>query len=222
MSLTGEKMNIIKKMKTFSLIFVIVISFILIPLGSNFLSKNYEPQSKKSEIIHSSAETVYNQEWLDNNDFSTQDEWFYNQGAQGDNSTTDANISGGSANYIVVGEDSSYSLTAGKVNSSTWYGWDIFNNCDFLLPDVAEINSTGCYVYHYLDEGEDGGAGQVQNYPSVHFRKNVSLPNDMSDYEITSASLEVFFNASVENTVDTPGDSPQPGKRPPGEESRLL
>ena len=210
MRLAGEKINRIRKIRTFSLIFVIVISFFLIPLSPNFLNYNYEHPTKHSEIIHSSAETVYNQEWLDNNGFSTQDEWFYNQGAQGDNSTTGANISGDNANYIVVGEDSSFSLTAGKVNSSTWYGWDIYNNGDYLLPDVAEINETGCYVYHYLDENENGGAGQVHNFPSVHFRKNVSISVDMSDYEIISASLEVFFNASVEDTVDTPGDSPLP------------
>lgn len=210
MRLAGEKKNRIRKIRTLSVIFVIVISFFLIPLSQNFLNYNYEHPTMHSEFIHSSAEMVYNQEWLDNNGFSTQDEWFYNQGAQGDNSTTDANINGGSANYIVVGEDSSFSLTAGKVNSSTWHGWDIYNNGDYLLPDVAEINETGCYVYHYLDESENGGAGQVHNFPSVHFRKNVSLSVDMSNYEIISASLEVFFNASVEDTVDTPGDSPLP------------
>jgi hypothetical protein len=218
MKLAGEKMNRIKKIRTFSLIFVIVISFFLIPLSPNFLNYNYEQPAKQSEFIHSSAETIYNQEWLDNNGFSTQDEWFYNQGAQGDNSTTDANISGGSANYVVVGEESSFSLTAGEANSSNWYGWGVYNNSDFLLPDVSKINSTGLYVYHYLDEAEGGGAGQVHNFPSVHFRKNVSLPNDMSDYEITSASLDVIYNASVDYTVDTPLDINNPAEitYPPG------
>ena len=207
MRLAGEKMIRIKKIRAISLIFIIGISFLLIPLSSNLLNYKYVLPDTHSEFIHSSAETVYNQEWLDYNGFSTQGDWFYNQGAQGDNSTLDANINGGSANYIVVGEDSSFSLTAGAVNSSSWYGWNIYNNSDFLLPDVTEINSSGCYVYHFLDEGEDGGAGQVHNFPSVHFRKNVSLPEDMSDYEITSAMLEVFFNASVDSNVDAPGDT---------------
>ena len=206
MILAGEKMIRFKKIRTFSLIFVIGISFFIMPLSQNFLNNNYERPDIQSEFIHSSAETVYNQEWLNDNDFEPQGEWFYNKGAQGDNSTTDANTNGGNANYIVVGEESSFSLTAGEVNSSTWYGWDIYNNGDFLLPDVTEINSTGCYVYHFLDENEDGGAGQVHNFPSVHFRKNVSLPEDMSDFEITSAMLEVIFNASVSTNVDAPGD----------------
>ena len=119
MRLVGKKMNRIKKKKSFSLIFVIVVSFSIVPLGLNFLNYNTIHPAKQPEFIHSSAETVYNQEWLGNNNFSTQNEWFYNQGAQGDNSTTDANISGGSANYIVVGEDSSFSSTAGEANSSS-------------------------------------------------------------------------------------------------------
>jgi len=206
MRVLGNQINRIKKLRAISLIFVIVISFFLIPLNPILLNHNYKQPVKQPDFIHSSAETLYNQEWLDNNGFSTQNEWFYEKGAQGDNSTTDANISGGSANYVVVGEDSSFSLTAGEVNSSSWYGWDIYNNGDYLLPDVSEINSAGCYVYHYLDESEGGGAGQVHNFPSVHFRKNISLPDDMSDYEITSAMLEVFFNASVNANVDAPGD----------------
>ena len=207
MRLVSQKLNRIKKIRIFCVIFVIVISSFLIPLSPNFINYNHEHPAKSPEFIHSSGETIYNQEWLSNNNFSTQDDWFFNQGAQGDNSSTDGSISNNQTNYIVVGQDSSFSLTAGEVNSSAWYNWGIYNNGDFLLPDVTAINSSGCYVYHFLDENEDGGAGQVHNFPSVHFRKNVSLPEDMSDYEITSAMLEVFFNASVNSNVDAPGDT---------------
>lgn len=206
MKLTGEKMKRFRKLRTLSIILVIVTSFFLMPLGSNFFYYHPKQFAEPTDFMHSSGETVYNREWLKNNDFSTQDEWSYNKGAQGDNSTTDANISNGNANYIIIGEDSSFSLTAGDINSSSWYGWGIYNNGDYLLPDVTEINSTGCYVHHYLDEAENGGAGQVHNFPSVHFRKNISMQNDMTDFEITSANLQVFFNASVNANVDAPGD----------------
>ena len=206
MKLAGEKMKRIRKIRTLSMILIFITSFFLMPLIPDRLNSNLKHPISQIDNIHSSAETVYNQEWLKNNDFSTQDHWVSIKGAQGDNSTVDANISGESANYIVIGEDSSFSLTTGEANSSSWYGWGIYSNGDFLLPDIAEINSTGCYVYHYLNENEDGGAGQVHNFPSVHFRKNVSLPDDMSDYEIKSASLDVKFNASVDYTVDTPLD----------------
>jgi len=174
---------------------------------------NYQEEISFNECINdlnSSASEIISEQWLDNTDFSSQDEWFYTKGGQGDNSTITADISNGEANYKILGNNGSFNLLSGKVNSSTWNGWDIYNNSDYLLPDVTEINETGCYVYHYLDESEDGGAGQVHNFPSVHFRKNVSLAVDISDYEIISTSLEVFFNASVEATVDTPGDSPLP------------
>jgi hypothetical protein len=137
MKLTGEKMKRFRKLRTLSIILVIVASFFLMPLRSNFFYYHPKQFAEPIDFMHSSAETVYNREWLKNNDFSTQDEWFYNKGAQGDNSTTDANISGGNANYIIIGEDSSFSLTAGDVNSSSWYGWGIYNNGDFLLPDVT-------------------------------------------------------------------------------------
>jgi hypothetical protein len=177
----------------------------------SLINNNRKFQEMSNEnILQFSGETVYNEEWLDNNNFSTQDEWFYSKGAQGDNSTVDANISNDQANYKVIGDNNTFDVLAGGVNSSTWFGWGIYNNSDYLLPDIVEINATGAYVYHYLDESEGGGAGQVHNFPSVHFRKNVSLPEDMSDFEIISASLEVIFNASVEDTVDTPGDSPLP------------
>ncbi|MHA1749166.1 MAG: hypothetical protein ACTSYF_11060, partial [Promethearchaeota archaeon] len=100
------------------------------PLNNNDEISFVEPIND----LNTSASEIIREQWLDNTDFSTQDEWFYLKGEQGDNSTIDANISSGQANYVVVGEDSSFSLTAGEVNSSTWYGWDIYNNSDFLLP----------------------------------------------------------------------------------------
>ena len=80
MRLAGEKMSRIRKIRTFGLIFVMVISFFLIPLSQNFLNYNNEHTAMQSDFIHSSGETIYNQEWLDYNDFSTQGEWFYKQG----------------------------------------------------------------------------------------------------------------------------------------------
>ncbi|KKM16585.1 hypothetical protein LCGC14_1684360, partial [marine sediment metagenome] len=58
----------------------------------------------------------------------------------------------------------------------------------------------GAYVYHYLDETDPD---QIHNFPSVHFKTNLSMPMDMSDYNITDVSLEVKFNASVNINVDS-------------------
>ncbi|KKN21569.1 hypothetical protein LCGC14_0924010 [marine sediment metagenome] len=196
-----------KKYKIIILIIVFTFSSMIIP-SHNFSIKKVELGKRYGgNTPHYSGETVFNKEWLKNNDFSTQDNWFSEKGGQGDNTTVDASISSGQANYKVIGENNTFEVLAGQANSSTWFGWGIYNNSDFLLPDVAEINATGGYVYHYLDESENGGAGQVHNFPSVHFRKNVSLPEDISDYNIINASLEVIFNATVESTVDAPGDT---------------
>ena len=174
------------------------------PLYENNASSSSEPIN---DLKTSASEIIENQ-WLKNTDFSTLDNWFSLKGEQGDNTTIDADISSGQANYIVFGDTKSFELTTGSANSSTWYGWGIYNNSDFLLPDDYAINATGCYVYHYLDESEGPtDEGQVHNFPSIHFRKNITLEDVMTDYEITTASLEVIFNASVNSNVDAPGDS---------------
>ena len=198
--------NIIKKVSCLIMIFVILSgSFHFFNSPQEISPSRFNNQEK----IHSSGQTLYSKEWLKNNDFSTQDEWILTKGVQGDNSTVDAyiNSTSESANFKIVGENNTFGLLTGDLNSSTWDGWGIYNNSDFLLPDVTEINATGLYVYHYLDESEGPNSiGQVHNFPSVHFRKNISLNVDMSDYEIKSASIESIFNASVAPTVDTEGD----------------
>ena len=188
---------------------ILLSTLIIQIIGLNF-TPLYDNTSSNLDPINdfnTSASEIFENQWLKNTDFSTLDDWFSLKGDQGDNATIDAYISSGEANYIVVGDTNNFELTTGSANSSTWHGWGIYNNSDFLLPDVTEINATGCYVYHYLDENEGGGAGQVHNFPSVHFRKNITLEDDMIDYEITMASLEVIFNASVNSNVDAPGDT---------------
>ncbi|MEE9573606.1 MAG: hypothetical protein V3W20_11200, partial [Candidatus Neomarinimicrobiota bacterium] len=148
-----------------------------------------------------SAETVYNQEWLKNNDFSTQDDWYYTKGAQGDNSTVAANISSNQANFRVLGESGTFELSGipNSVDSPDWYEFEKSVNSSYL-PDNTGIDSEGGWVYHQWNEG-------ANQFPSVHWRKNVSMPVDMSDYTITSASIDVIFNATVDDDVDVLGES---------------
>lgn len=154
--------------------------------------------------------------WLENPTLDSQSEptWFWEYGTEGDNTDIDLIISQDQANYRILGERETVKLIYGTPNSTTSPNWDIFNNSDFLLPDLAEINTAGCYVYHYLDEGEDGGLGQIHNFPSVHFKKDISMPVDMADYIITDASLEVVINGSVNINVDTYNDWNQSGNTP--------
>ncbi len=197
-----------KKSKIYLFVFLLLTILILVPFR-HYLSDFESFSSEISENVHSSAERTITKQWIKNPTFDDPIKpiWFWKNGTEGDNSDMNATTSPDQANYEVLGEMQTSNILSGNVNSSTWYGWGIYNNSDYLLPDHTEINATGCYVYHYLDENENGGAGQVHNFPSVHFKKNVNMPVDMSDYEITFASLEVFFNASVDANVDAPGDS---------------
>ncbi|OLS20513.1 MAG: hypothetical protein HeimC3_40270 [Candidatus Heimdallarchaeota archaeon LC_3] len=158
------------------------------------------------EKIQNAGQNPYTKQWLKNNDFSSSNSWFLLKGDQGDNSTVNGTISGGYANYKIIGDNNTYELLTGDINSSSWVGWNNYSNGDYLQPDVVEINATGLFAYHSFDENRDGGAGQVYNFPSVHFKKNISLQHNMSNYEITSASLKVFFNATVDRNVDVYGD----------------
>ncbi|MFX0073854.1 MAG: hypothetical protein ACFE96_00315 [Candidatus Hermodarchaeota archaeon] len=199
MTLRGDNMKIVRKIRTLTLIIAIAISFILIPLSPNFSNYNHKQLVEEIENIHSSAETIHNQEWLRNNDFSTQDHWFSTKGAQGDNSTVDAEISSNQANLKVLGEIRSFELS-GTPNSIDSPGWSEFEKPSSYLPSSTGIDSDGCWVYHQWHEG-------ANQFPSVHWRKNISMPVDMSDYTITSASIDVIFNATVDDDVDVLGES---------------
>jgi len=201
MKLASEKMTRIRKIRIFSVIFIITVSFFLVPLNSYFLNFNHKRPIEHTDFIHSSAETVYNQEWLKNNNFATQDNWYYTKGARGDNSTLDANISDDQANFKVLGESGTFELSGipNSVDSPDWYEFEKSVNNSYL-PDNTGIDSDGCWVSHTWNEG-------ANQFPSVHWRKNVSMPVDFSDYTITSASINVIFNATVDDDVDVLGES---------------
>lgn len=167
---------------------------------------NYEDSGGAYEVKTAAQRSVTTQ-WINNPTFEAPIEptWYWENGTVGDNSDMDATTSTGQANYEILGETRTYSEISGVVNSSTSPGWGIFNNSGYLPPHIALINGSGCFVAHHWDETA-GGASQIYNYPSIQFKKNVSLGVDISDYVIKSANLEVIFNASVDPNIDTPND----------------
>jgi len=178
---------------------------LIIPFIQNNFDISYE-ENRDADFVKTSAQRSVTTQWIKNPTFESPIEptWYWENGTDGDNSDMDATTSTGQANYEVLGETKTFSVTSGTVNSSSWFGWGTYNNSDFLLPDATAIDERGCYTYHYLDEST--GPGQVHNFPSVQFKKNVSMPEDMSDYIITDISLEVLFNASVNINVDSYND----------------
>lgn len=200
-----------KKIKAQILLVFLITSSLILIFGNIY---NKEISIKEVENVKSSAQVSETKQWIKNPTFESPIEptWFWKNGTEGDNSDIIAFSNPGEANFKVLGQEETITLISGTINSSNSPGWGIFNNSDFLLPDLVRIDSSGGYVYHYLDEST--GPGQVHNFPSVHFKTNISMPVDMSDYEITNVSLEVIINASVNINVDSYNDWNQTDNTP--------
>ncbi|MHA2125646.1 MAG: hypothetical protein ACW99E_10080 [Promethearchaeota archaeon] len=122
------------------------------------------------------------------------------------------------ANISVIGDTGIINIDTPLNNGE----WDPVNNPEFpISPDSNGSDSTGLFISHEWDEGVD----QSRNSPSIHWKNNISLPVNMSDFVITSASLEVVFNASVTafgagqphiNGIERPGDYTE-GLNPPAD-----
>jgi len=163
----------------------------LMNLKNNALVKNLPADLHNSGV----TQVTNTKQWILNGDFSSSDNWTSEKSILGDPDDVDATISSGAANFIINGELDKYSI-AGTPNSS----WTAFDNTDWGvgMDDGTErgIDSYGCWVDYTWDESVD----QTGGTPSVHWKRNITLPVDMSDYKITSATLNVIFNATVTAT----------------------
>ena len=149
------------------------------------------------EDPHISGQISGKEQWLNNSDFSSQASW--EKSISGDEKDVNASIRGDVANFDVLGEQKTFSLIADPPTASNWTEVD---NPDFPAhPDYDEITSEGCWVRHTYDD-------QTANQnPSVHWDKNISMPVDMADYIITSASIQARVNATVDENLDRSGDT---------------
>lgn len=196
---------IVNKRKVQILVGLLIIVLFIFPMLYKNKKETFSLIENENDV-HPSLEIPHTTQWIENPTMEAPIEptWFWENGTEGDNSDVDATTSPGQADIRILGDEKTFADLYGTPNSSTSLGWEEFQNGDFLLPDLSIINDSGCFVYHFLDEGT--GGGQVHNYPSVHWKNNISIADDMSDYTITSASIEVIFNASVDANVDTPND----------------
>jgi len=131
---------------------------------------------------------------------------------EGDKSDLSYNFSTNSADVLILGESKTFELVSNPPDNS----WHKTLNPDFpTYPDIATINQFGCYVSHQWTEEADQS-------PSVHWVKNITMPNNMSDYIITSANISVIINATVkadgnnpssEWGLEVPGDATQNGNQ---------
>jgi len=183
-----------------TIIILLISSFTLIFGYKNQIFSYFEVN--KQENIQTSAHISETKQWIQNPTFEAPIEptWYWKNGTEGDNSDVNATTSPGQANFEILGETRTFTVVSGVINTSTSPGWEQFNKLGFMLPDTAEINSAGCYVSHFWNDGPN-------QFPSVQWKKKITMPIDISDYIITAASLEVIVNATVSDDVDTPNDS---------------
>ena len=177
-----------------------IIIFILI--GVSILSQHYYQNvvlkdNNEKLNIHSSAIITRTREWIDNSNFSEEIDPWYDQ-ISGDTSDIYTGYTPDEGFFTTAGEQRIFSNISGSPLSSEWTR---VHNPEFPnYPDTATINSQGCYVRHQWGELADQS-------PSVHWERNITMPVDMSDYIITSASIAAIVNGSANTNVETPGDS---------------
>jgi len=149
----------------------------------------------------------YTIEWLDNPTFETPITPWYNT-TEGDTSDINATTDFNQANYKILGESQEKEVL---LNTATQLNWMAFNKSDLeIVPQRASVpyygvDDDGAWCSHWWDEGETGG--QPKNTPRMHWKTNVSMPVDMSDYFITSLSFNAIINASVDRNIDVAGDT---------------
>jgi len=193
----------------------IIISLILVILVISSLSQFFLPSNssktyidiKAFEGLQTSRITTHsNVLWVDNPTFEDPvSPWFPT--IEGDISDVTTSTSPKQANVQIIGETHEKQVL---LNNDTYSNWEAFNKTELVIvPQRASvpyygIDDDGCWCSHWWEEGES--QGQPKNTPRMHWRTNVSLPVDMSDYIITSLDFNAIINASVDPDIDTPGD----------------
>jgi len=193
--------------------FLILTIIILIPLFLN-ISLIYFDSFKEyftiedQNYLHTSRVVEHNnQNWIDNPNFDGLGvPWF--SLTSGDSRDVDASINLGQANLGIQGDIRTFNEISGIPLSSEWIE---YNHSVRPLPLTHEINQYGCNVSHAYDEGNGrapNSGDQTANLAGVLWKRNITLPVDMSDYIITTASINAIVNGSADMNIETPSDHP--------------
>ncbi|MFX0005641.1 MAG: hypothetical protein ACFFAV_02815 [Candidatus Hermodarchaeota archaeon] len=146
------------------------------------------------------TKTTYLEQWIQNPDFNDNANWISE--INGDVTDVNNDISAGQANFNVQGETYTITLISGTPNSSTSEGW--YNNTNPEIPVYPtqgyEINKYGCFASHLWAE-HLGTTTNAYQKTSVQWEKVITTPQNMSDYTITNATLDVKINATAKSFV---------------------
>ncbi|MBD3214769.1 MAG: hypothetical protein GF311_19315 [Candidatus Lokiarchaeota archaeon] len=173
-----------------SLLFLSLVCMISLNLSSNHgIGRDIIGNNIYINNISPSREIPYSSQWMLNPKFDTMGSWTFIYGTEGDNSDISGNINNFQSNFNILGNLHTFNASSGIPTETDWKNITNPNFPD--KPDNYQINSNGCSVSHYWSEKADQA-------PSIHWDKNITMPEDMSDYVITSIDLSVIVNASVE------------------------
>jgi len=139
-------------------------------------------------------------QWIQNSDFEDSEGWIPIVDADGNDLAY--SINNGMANYIINGQEITFSPLSGTpTNTTAPYWYNSTNSRIDAYPTLGfELNETGFHASHRWDE-HNGSIYNADQKVSVQWEKVINMPHNMADYNITSASLEMMVNATVKEEV---------------------
>ena len=177
--------------------FITILMLIITPV--NISNNNNSMDVEIQKELQTSTKIFNSTQWLNNSEFNIPtDPWYSNENDL--TSDVEANISNGEANFIVIGKNETFSNISGTPTPEKQ--WRHFNNTIFIEPDSHDINDYGCTASHEYNEYVD----QSRNRPSAHWRRNITMPVDMSEYNITSISINALVNGTASTNVEVESD----------------
>lgn len=197
MNFKPDKCSIGKRLSKVIIFLVVFWSF----LNTNFVIYNLgestvlRTKTIKNEpfYLKTSSTKQYTDQWIENPSFDNSTESWYSL-IEGDTSDLKMNVSNGCANFEILGEKKTFSIISDPPSA---LDWTAVENPDFpIFPDIVEITDYGCKASHQFED-----INAIQD-PCVHWEHNVTLPENISDYIITSASIQAIVNATVDNNLD--------------------
>jgi len=197
-----------KRLKHILLVFTILLitlSFFNGIFWNSGTQRELFEMNKLEDLYQSSVVNHPDNPWIDNPTFEgTGQPWFSN--IEGDSTDVNAPLSTGQANMGILGDSITYSEISGTPQIGDW---NEYNHSIRPLPLTHEINQYGLNVSHAYDEGNGiapNSGDQTANLAGVLWKRNVTLLEDMSDFVITSASLNSVVNGTADTNLETPPD----------------
>jgi len=152
-------------------------------------------------------------QWIKNPLFDPPIDQYWSTSKTGDLSDIDLTEDTGFVNYVVIGDNrtENYKYNPPQVND-----WTMMRDPDYAAFPNDTVNASGENAWCWIDnEGaflnhtwhEEAG-DEVGQISGALWKQNKTLPVNMTDYEITSASISALVNASPSTNIEEPGEGP--------------